>query len=50
VRPEKAAELHAKLVAWRTATNAPMPTKNGGGGDAPEKKKKGGKKRAERAK
>jgi arylsulfatase A-like enzyme len=26
--PEKAAELHAKLVAWRKAVNAPMPTEN----------------------
>ena len=24
--PEKAKELHTKLVAWRTAINAPMPT------------------------
>jgi arylsulfatase A-like enzyme len=27
-QPDKAAELHAKLVAWRKAVNAPMPTKN----------------------
>jgi arylsulfatase A-like enzyme len=27
-QPGKAAELHAKLVAWRKAVNAPMPTKN----------------------
>jgi arylsulfatase A-like enzyme len=26
--PEKAAELHAKLVAWRKAVSAPMPTPN----------------------
>ncbi|MFM8334508.1 MAG: aryl-sulfate sulfohydrolase, partial [Opitutaceae bacterium] len=43
--PEKTRELHARLVAWRAAVKAPMPTKN----DAPEPapaKKKGGKKRA----
>src|SRR5262249_677616 len=28
--PEKAREMHAKLVAWRTAIKAPMPTKNDG--------------------
>jgi arylsulfatase A-like enzyme len=50
-QPEKARELHAKLVAWRAAIAAPMPTKNdGSGAAAPEKKKKGGKKRAERKK
>ncbi len=27
--PEKAAALHAKLVAWRKAVSAPMPTMNG---------------------
>jgi arylsulfatase A-like enzyme len=26
--PEKAKELHARLVAWRAEVNAPMPTKN----------------------
>lgn len=26
--PEKAKELHAKLIAWREAIHAPMPTKN----------------------
>lgn len=26
--PEKARELHDKLIAWRTFVNAPMPTKN----------------------
>jgi arylsulfatase A-like enzyme len=26
--PDKTKELHAKLLAWRTATKAPMPTKN----------------------
>ncbi|WP_414664958.1 sulfatase [Horticoccus sp. 23ND18S-11] len=42
--PEKAAELHARLNAWRAAINAPMPTKNTGA-DAAAKKKGGGKKR-----
>ncbi len=37
--PEKAAELHRRLVAWRRDVNAPMPTKNEGV-PAPEKKKK----------
>jgi arylsulfatase A-like enzyme len=27
-QPEKTAELHAKLLAWRKAVNAPMPTPN----------------------
>jgi arylsulfatase A-like enzyme len=27
-QPEKVKELHAKLVAWRKAVNAPMPTEN----------------------
>ena len=26
--PEKAKELHEKLVAWRKSVNAPMPTPN----------------------
>lgn len=26
--PDKANELHARLVAWRKEVNAPMPTKN----------------------
>ena len=26
--PDKAKELHARLVAWRAAVNAPMPTPN----------------------
>lgn len=29
-QPEKTKELHDKLVAWRKAINAPMPTKNDG--------------------
>lgn len=28
--PEKAKELHARLIAWRKEVNAPMPTKNDG--------------------
>ena len=26
--PEKTKELHAKMIAWRKAIRAPMPTKN----------------------
>lgn len=46
--PAKARELHAKLVAWRTAIKAPMPVKNISAADgASEKKKKGkGRKKA----
>ncbi len=44
--PAKAKELHTKLLAWRAAINAPMPTKNTAvAGDASAKKKKGGKKK-----
>jgi arylsulfatase A-like enzyme len=39
--PDKAKELHARLVAWRKEVNAPMPTKNDG--KATEKPKKKGK-------
>ncbi len=47
VRPEKTQELHAKLLAWRAATKAPMPTKNTGAAaaEASAKKKGGGKKK-----
>ena len=48
--PDKAKELHARLVAWRKEVNAPMPTKNDGtaAGGAPKKKGKGkGKQKAE---
>ena len=40
--PDKAKELHAKLVAWRKELNAPMPTKNTevGQADSGGKKKK----------
>lgn len=41
-RPDKTRELHAKMLAWRAATNAPMPTKNTGAAEEPGKKKKGG--------
>ncbi len=46
--PEKAKELHARLVAWRKDVNAPMPAKNEAGaapasGDAPKKGKGKGK-------
>jgi arylsulfatase A-like enzyme len=46
--PDKAKELHAKLVAWRAAVKAPMPAKNDGGAsdDAAKKKGKGKKKAA----
>ncbi|MEY2881817.1 MAG: Arylsulfatase [Verrucomicrobiota bacterium] len=44
--PDKARELHGKLVAWRTAVHAPMPTKNDPtAGEAPAAKKGGGKKK-----
>ncbi len=47
--PQKAKELHTKLVAWRKAINAPMPAKNtpaAADGDAEKKKKGKGKKKA----
>lgn len=43
--PEKAKELHAKLVAWRAAVKAPMPTKNEATGNADSEKKKRKKKK-----
>lgn len=49
-QPEKAKELRAKLVAWREAINAPMPTANtdikASGGAKPGKGKGKGKKKA----
>jgi len=49
--PDKARELHARLVAWRAEVKAPMPAKNDGTATAtaePKKKGKGkGKKKAE---
>ncbi|MBM3892312.1 MAG: DUF4976 domain-containing protein, partial [Verrucomicrobia bacterium] len=47
--PEKAKELHGKLVAWRQSVNAPMPTPNREQKPAGSSEKKGkgrGKKRA----
>ncbi len=38
--PEKASELHTRLVAWRAEVNAPMPTKNGVEPSAPKAKGK----------
>lgn len=43
-KPEKAAELHAKLVAWRASINAPMPTRNDAAGRADAAAKAGKKK------
>lgn len=39
--PEKANELHSRLVKWRQEVNAPMPTKNEGATSQPPKAKKG---------
>jgi arylsulfatase A-like enzyme len=47
--PEKTKELHAKLVAWRQAINAPMPTPNQGD-TRPAAKPKLGKKAKAKAK
>jgi arylsulfatase A-like enzyme len=46
--PGKTKELHAKLVAWRAAVKAPMPTKSDGaaGPDSGKKKGKGKKNKA----
>ena len=35
--PDKAQELHARLVAWRDEVNAPMPTKNTGDAEPKER-------------
>jgi hypothetical protein len=51
--PDKAKELHARLVAWRAEVKAPMPTLNKPGQAPPAaepKAKKGKKKAAEDAK
>ncbi len=48
-KPELAKELQKRLVAWREATGAPMPTKNDAQGDQttkPKPKKGKGKKKA----
>lgn len=42
-RPDKAKELHARLVAWRKEVGAPMPTKNADIQPAGEKRAKSGK-------
>jgi hypothetical protein len=39
--PDKAKELHNRLVAWRTEVNAPMPTKNDGQRSEPKSKGQG---------
>ena len=39
--PEKTKELHDRLIAWRTAVNAPMPTKNEPSLEKPVEKGKG---------
>jgi arylsulfatase A-like enzyme len=39
--PDKAKELHQRLIAWRKETNAPMPTPNKGEASAPAAKKSG---------
>ena len=45
--PDKAQELHTRLVAWRAAVKAPMPTQNNGDTAKPKAKGKGkGKKKA----
>lgn len=46
-QPAHAKELHGKLVAWRAAIKAPMPTPNTASADveSPKKKKAGGKKK-----
>jgi len=45
--PEKAKELHARLVAWRAEVKAPMPTKNDGSTVAPKNKGKAKKNKTE---
>jgi arylsulfatase A-like enzyme len=47
-QPERVQELHARLVSWRKAVNAPMPTKNTEQGQ-PSKAKKGKKKQKKSA-
>lgn len=44
--PDKARELHERLVAWRAEVKAPMPTKNDGDAAQPKVKRKGRKKSA----
>lgn len=47
--PEKAKELHGKLVAWRTAIKAPMPTRADATIGGELKEKKGNKKKKQQA-
>ena len=48
--PDKAKELHGRMMAWRKEVNAPMPTKNDGTKATPAKegKKAGGKGKAKK--
>ena len=39
--PDKARELHDRLIAWRSEVNAPMPTKNTGESSPPKTRAKG---------
>jgi hypothetical protein len=39
-QPEKTKELHAKMVAWREAIHAPMPTPNTEQREAPKRGKR----------
>jgi arylsulfatase A-like enzyme len=48
-QPDRAAELHAKLAAWRKAIHAPMPTPHDPEPDASASAKKGGRKAAKKA-
>ncbi|MFN5805467.1 MAG: sulfatase [Opitutia bacterium] len=43
--PDKAKELHAKLIAWRKEVNAPMPARNDQAGEGGSAKKGKGKKK-----
>jgi arylsulfatase A-like enzyme len=44
--PEKAKQLHDRLIAWRAEVNAPMPTKNDGSSEKPKIKAKAKKRKA----
>jgi arylsulfatase A-like enzyme len=48
-QPERAKELHARLIAWRKAINAPMPQPNTPAADSTKKKKGGGGKKKKAA-
>jgi hypothetical protein len=49
-QPERAKELHAKLVAWRTAIKAPMPIANVNYGTSGQSVEATGKKQGKRKK